>query len=373
MSDSSQKSSDRLDPFKRYTVAHPILMHTDERLRRAIEEPASRSLIFVYGPTGVGKTTMRQHVETKLLENDGSDGPGQLPLASLETPAPESGSFQWKDFYTRALKALEEPFIDDKVDYETSGISANEDKKLVVKRHVTKAALRRSLESALQHRSPKALILDEAQHLTHMTSGRRLRDQLECLKSLANITETTLVLIGTYDLLAFRNLSGQLSRRSIDIHFARYDASREKERHAFQRVLKSFQEHLPLEEPPDLVEDWSFFYERSLGCVGILKDWLTMALADGFHRNEVNIDLDWIRDRALSVNQCETILRSIQEGEDSLEDDPKSRDRLMHELGLTDQNGSAPESGEEESGGSSSSNGPVGVRNPQRDPVGVEG
>ena len=27
---------------------------------------------------------------------------------------------------------------------------------------------------------------------------------------------------GTYDLMVFRNLSAQLSRRSIDVHFSRY-------------------------------------------------------------------------------------------------------------------------------------------------------
>ena len=42
------------------------------------------------------------------------------------------------------------------------------------------------------------------------------------IKSTASRAQTVHVLIGTYELLAFRNLSGQLSRRSVDLHFSRY-------------------------------------------------------------------------------------------------------------------------------------------------------
>ena len=69
-------------------------------------------------------------------------------------------------------------------------------------------------------------------------------------------------------LLAFRNLSGQLCRRSIDVHFGRYRADRPGEAAIFVNVFRSFAAQLPLEEPRDLVKDWEFLYERSIGCVG---------------------------------------------------------------------------------------------------------
>ena len=81
-----------------------------------------------------------------------------------------------------------------------------------------------AVERALRFRRPVAVLIDEAQHLARMGSGRRLSDQLDVIKSIANCTGTVHVLLGTYELLAFRNLSAQLSRRSIDIHFPRYRA-----------------------------------------------------------------------------------------------------------------------------------------------------
>jgi len=43
----------------------------------------------------------------------------------------------------------------------------------------------------------------------------------------------------------------------------------------FKRVLKSFSNAMPLRETPDLEKHWEYLYERSIGCVGIVKDWLT--------------------------------------------------------------------------------------------------
>ena len=121
--------------------------------------------------------------------------------------------------------------------------------------------------------------------MARMSSGRRLSDQLDVIKSIANRTGTVHVLLGTYELLAFRNLSAQLSRRSIDIHFPRYRADDPNDRKMFLTVLRSFEQQLPLSEPPDLMKEWEYLYERSVGCVGVLKDWLVRALTGVFRRN----------------------------------------------------------------------------------------
>jgi hypothetical protein len=39
---------------------------------------------------------------------------------------------------------------------------------------------------------------------------------------MTNVTGVLHILIGTYELLNFRNLSGQASRRGLDLHFPRY-------------------------------------------------------------------------------------------------------------------------------------------------------
>ena len=133
--------------------------------------------------------------------------------------------------------------------------------------------------------------MDEAQNLGKVASGRKLRDQTDCLKSLANLGKTRFLLSGTYELLMLRNLSAQLCRRTLDIHFPRYRAEVEQDIRAFKSVVQTFQRYLPLAETPDLLECWDLCYERSIGCVGILKDWLSRTLSAVLERDDMALTL----------------------------------------------------------------------------------
>ena len=179
------------------------------------------------------------------------------------------------------------------------------------------------------------MLIDEAQHLAKMGSGRRLADQLDVIKSLANRTETVHVLFGTYELLAFRNLSAQLSRRSIDIHFPRYRLVSPEDAKAFRTVLRSFEHQLPLREPPDLVKEWEYLYERSVGCVGILKDWLMRALVSASRRDSDSLTRNDLEAHAPSVAQCDKMLSEALEGEARLVESTEERSRLRARLGLS--------------------------------------
>jgi hypothetical protein len=140
-------------------------------------------------------------------------------------------------------------------------------------------------------------LVDEAQHLAKLSSGRKLQDQLDCLKSLAVRTNTVHVLSGTYELLILRGLSGQLSRRTRQIHFARYQSDSAEDQRDFKNVLWNFQIRMPLKSEPDLMSHWEFCYERSLGCIGLLKDWLTRTLAMGLSEKKPHITIKHLEKR----------------------------------------------------------------------------
>ena len=230
---------------------------------------------------------------------------------------------------------MEEPLIDYKIDYGEKGIRRNSEGEIFIESRVASPKLRKSLEKCLKYRRPDIFLIDEAHHFGIMSSGQKLKNQLECLKSLANMSSTNLALLGTYDLLTFRDLGGQLSRRTINIHFPRYKANNRQVLIAFLSVLKTFQKHLPLSQKPDLLSNWEYFYERSIGCIGILKDWLTRTLRDVLYKQIETVELKHFQARSLSINQCKQILKEIEEGEKALEETQKDRDELRSALGLT--------------------------------------
>jgi len=328
---------DRLAYFEDHTVAHPVLKEVDEAVVRAILQPAGASLIFVFGPTGVGKTTLVSHIQKRLADassQDSLENKGHIPIASVEAAASDSGNFSWKDHYQRSLLALSEPLIENKVDYLARSAKKNRYGHLIFNARTSTSELRLALEDALHHRRVRAFIIDEAQHLTRMASGRRLQDQLDCIKSLANTTGTVHVLIGTYELLAFRNLSGQLSRRSTDVHFRRYRADSATHVKAFQSVLWDFQRHLPVPQEPELLPHWQYCYERSIGCVGVLKTWLVRSLAEVLETDAPTLTRPHLEKHVLSISQCVSMSTEALQGEEAASEKEEGRDKLQRLLGI---------------------------------------
>jgi hypothetical protein len=334
-----QPSGARLAYFRSLTIGHPSLLQVYDELRCAIRDSTPGSIVLVQGPAGVGKTTLLQRVEKDFGEQllpELVEDVGRVPIVRIEAIAPESGNFNWKDYFRRLLIALEEPesLIDRKVMPDQPEIKPGGNLKLASGSQVVSAKLRHAVEQTLRQRRPSAVLVDDAQHLAIMRSGRKLLDQINIIKSIANLTRTTHVLAGTYELMTLRHLNGQLSRRSVDIEFSRYRADDLEQRQAFINCLWTFQQHLPLAETPDLVKDWDYFYERSIGCVGVLKDWLTRALALALELGGKTLTGRDIQRRALSVMQCARMLAEAVDGERRLADTADALRELRNNLGL---------------------------------------
>ncbi len=358
----SQSPATRVAYFRDKVVAHPHLKETHQRLWQAIQQPSGISLIFVFGPTGVGKTTLRCRLVQQLWEAGQpaiEQDPGHIPVVGLEVAVADADSFRWRDYYKRALVALDEPLIDHKI-LPTHVLRERVELKDSGRYKVT-SELRWALEQALRHRRPTAFIVDEAQHFKRIASGRRLLDQMDTLKSLANLTGTTHVLIGTYELLGFAQLSAQLDRRSCEIHFPRYHIDIPEEMLAFKRILLTFQRHLPLTGEPDLVAQAEYFYEHSVGCVGVLKDWLTRALATALEEGQETLTQTVLERQSLPTRKLLRMAREIREGEETLTANGRAQTELRSLLGMS------IESAEQQIPGSPRK---VGKRKPVRDRVG---
>jgi DNA polymerase III delta prime subunit len=213
----------RVTAFKAYAVAHPHLETTGTALMQAMREPAGFAHVLLYGPTGVGKTTVLQRVTTALtplLPADEPRGPRAAPggprglypaqaqtpvsLLVLEARIPDGGTFNRGDYYRAALIQLGEPFYG-----ETRFIDIHEGQTWETKSRGRGRGtpfheapqLRHALEEAVARRGVRAVVIDEAQHLMHVAGGAKLLDQLDWLKSMSNTMGVVHVLVGTYDLL----------------------------------------------------------------------------------------------------------------------------------------------------------------------------
>ena len=311
--------------FHARLVAHEALVTVDRRLLDHIHSPQPAQLVLVFGPTGVGKTTVAQHVERAIIAERAAElavDRGCIPVVNVLAPA-EGTAFNWRSFYISALEALQEPLIDRKMLFD--GATYVPTKPGPVRRsghdpYRAAPELRRALIQSLAHRGTTVLIIDEAQHIGRVSGGHTLQDQLDSLKSLALSTQTLLVLVGTYDLLAFRGLSGELSRRSVDLHFPRYHIDIKEEVTAFQALLWALQRLLPVEQEPNLLEHWEWLFERTLGLAGPLKDWLARALHKSIQEDARSLTFAHLHSSAPTLTQALGLSAGLREAEEALQE-----------------------------------------------------
>lgn len=328
----SQSIEARLEYFEKKVIAHPLLKTAFDTLLRTMRHPAGSSLIWVYGPTGVGKTTLLKRIVKQLYEDaikEMERDPGYIPIVNvgLQDISAER-VFDWKDFYISLLLALHEPLIDDKIAYD---FPLTRLKSLRTVRSLPE--YRRVARNCLQNRRPNGVIIDEAQHFKKVASGHRLLDQMDNIKALAETTGIPHVLIGTYGLLDLTNLSGQLSRRSTHIHLPRYHCEKKNDLEAFQNMLLMFQRHLPLPQEPNLVDNYQYFYEGSVGCIGVLKDWLQRALGEALESNAKTLSMKCLKNHEQSFPELMNMVREINEGERSRKSKPTDHAELRRLLG----------------------------------------
>lgn len=369
MNNSSRKVSEEAveklkKNFQEFRVAHPKLKEVTKRLLMEINSPQKGNIIIIFGPPGIGKTTLIDKIEEEILKNSNLNV-GQIPLLRIELPARVKGDFNWRYFCYDALRKLNEPMIDKKIEY-TNTVAYNDSREKILKANIREADLRRVFEKTLHYRAVSFCILDEAQHLipSSDSGGRKLLDQIDIIKSFVNRSNTKFVLVGSYELLPLLHINGQLARRTIPIHFQRYLANN-KELQEFVNILGVLLQQIPLKN--DLNKEWEFFYERTLGCIGKLKELLSRSLTDALEEGVQTLTFQHVKAKAPLLMQCKAIHDEIRRGEKQLEESDEKWKEFDREIGL--QVKEAIKIKEEKKKARKRQ---AGVRNPIRDPIGEQ-
>lgn len=359
-----------LDDFKTKTIKHPIIEELRKTLYAQINNPVDASIIVVYGPTGVGKTTLIKILLESLFADAMSEmeeDPGYVPYVLVDAIAHGSGYFNWRDFYMRTLNSLDEVLIERKIIYSQDQYP-NRAPIISGNKRVTEADLRFALEQCLLNRRVKALLIDEAQHLYKLKRGSRRLDQMDAIKSLAEKSKAIHVLVGTYELLEMIQFNAQLIRRRIRLHFPRYRADDENDRAAFLHIVLSFQDYLSkiLGTPQDFASHFSYIYVHSLGCVGLLKSWLVRALWAALEDGKTQITINHLKKTELSEYDLLRMGFDIQQSEELIKAKEGQLEELYGYLGIQPHQNNTPQ---KRNSKPKKVNSKPGKRKAERDPV----
>ena len=309
-----QQAQALLDQFKNYSMWHPRLVQVQTQVLDTIWEPADVAYMVVCGPSGVGKSKLAE-VLTKRLNppTSGAHGHASRRALLINTRPSDGALFHRTNFYQKGLALLGKTTIDRRIQMDITTAEhmiENKRQRGKVAAYPDNPEIRDAYEEELRRLALRTVILDEAQHLIQSGDDKQPKDQLNWIKSMTTETGVLHILIGTYGLLPFCNLDGQMARRGSEIHFAPYHIEDESDCQAFRNTLLSLLKQIPLTvDYESLMQRWWYFFEGSIGCIGILKQWLVRALYKALREESAELtrthlecsvlpDAKWTRMRA---------------------------------------------------------------------------
>lgn len=366
-----------LETFKAVRVKHPRLEEVDRAVTRAIYEHTSYSILTLYGPSGAGKSTVTKRIAERCLEEESNRS--IVPVVFVEATPGDIGAYARLDYYRQVLAALREHVaVKDRL--MNLALAAKPGRKS--NDPAEWLDMREAVEYALERLRVKAVFVDEAQHLMRVEAPHKPVEQLDWLKSLTNRTNVLNVLVGNYEMYDFCHLNGQAARRGRDLHFPRYHLDIKTECEEFVGALQYVLERVPLLcDVRGFLSEWRWFAEWSLGCIGILSDWVVETVAALCEEGDTTLTLEALKRHALQPDQRLRLEMEARTGERKVEQEKaRSAQQLEELLGK-------PTMWPQSSTSSSAQTAPlspsktdishkkmtrrhVGERAPQRDPVG---
>ena len=318
----------RLAALQQYKIKHASLEKMDDLLKNAIDEHTSYGILALYGPSGVGKSTVMKRIAERCREEERDSS--VVPVVVVQASPEDVGSAARLDFYRQVLHQLR-------------GHVAVRDRILNLplasvrgKKSTDPAEwleMRDAVSYALDLLKVEAVGIDEAQHLMQADATQKPSIQLDWLKSLTNRSNLLYILLGNFSLYDFCHLNGQIARRVREEQFCRYHLDQQDDAVEFTSALKVLLEQVPLQvNIPEMLTHWKWFGEWSIGCIGILSDWVVETASTLCRAGETKLTLEALAKHALKPAQRLKLETEARTGEFKIEEAKKESERELQRL-----------------------------------------
>ena len=289
-----------------------------------------------------------------------------MPVVSMECPSSTERGYDFnREHWISMLLSVGDLFVDRHFDPDTAARRRRAgSERPAIGRRSSGSELRRSAARFMKRRGTRVLLLDEAHHMSRVRGTRKLEEHLDEIKSFGSLTRVRQVLFGTEQVKDILRGNAQLARRTKEVLYDSYAYDRPGDLEAFNVILGQLFTHLPLRDLDTFESHLDYFFLHSAGCVGVLKDWLSDALASALVAGRERLLMADLEGTVVSSGRLEEIVEGIRVFREFARPSV-DLSAIRAKLGMP----VAAARPKRESLGSSSGGPRPGHRNPHRDPV----
>lgn len=238
-------------------VQHPAYEGPRQRLRKALDEHRPGHMVFIIGPSGVGKTTMRRSVMQEMFGNPAHWGRGRVPVAETFATLPHGAYFSSRQLAKSLLDELHAPTLN----WLLQGSHLEPAVKEAIRDELADSAqawenirLKRSTEGdhwgmvqrSLVARGCKYVSIDQVTALLVNHRDTSPADHTLHLMALAEASGVMFVMTGVHKASQLWAVHSELRRRVITVWVPPYSDRRKEDEIPFLRLLKSLSAKYPL-------------------------------------------------------------------------------------------------------------------------------
>jgi len=235
-----------------YCLQHLAYENSCGKLRRALDEHRPGHMVFLIGPSGAGKTTMRRSVMQEMFGDPAHWGRGKIPAIEQFALLANQSYFSSKDFVRELLSELHDPSLQWLL--RDSSIPAAKLSQIRSQLKITHdlwnnlrpikgtegelwAAFRRGLVA----RGCKYVSIDQVTALLKNHRDTSPADHTLHLMALAESCEIMFIMTGVHEAARLWNVHSELRRRVIVVWAPPYSDRRPADKVPFLRVLRSLE------------------------------------------------------------------------------------------------------------------------------------